>query len=68
MGTILELKSKTATSPTTEDRKVTPRRPTNAAPGRTREYLTPGEVQRLIDAARKVGRHGHRDATLLLLA
>jgi type 1 fimbriae regulatory protein FimB/type 1 fimbriae regulatory protein FimE len=35
---------------------------------RPREYLTPAEVDRLMAAAGKVGRHGHRDATLLLLA
>jgi type 1 fimbriae regulatory protein FimE len=35
---------------------------------RTREHLTPAEAERLIAAAGTVGRHGHRDATLLLLA
>lgn len=35
---------------------------------RSREYLTPDEVDKLIKAARHVGRHGHRDATLILLA
>ncbi len=35
---------------------------------RTREYLTEQEVDMLMDAARKTGRHGHRDATLILLA
>jgi type 1 fimbriae regulatory protein FimB/type 1 fimbriae regulatory protein FimE len=30
--------------------------------------LTPGEVARLLAAAGKLGRHGHRDETLLLLA
>jgi len=34
---------------------------------RTREYLTPSEVERLMRAARK-GRYGHRDATLILVA
>jgi type 1 fimbriae regulatory protein FimB/type 1 fimbriae regulatory protein FimE len=34
---------------------------------RTREYLTPTEVDRLVVTARK-GRHGHRDATLILTA
>jgi hypothetical protein len=33
---------------------------------RTREHLTPTEAERLIAAAGKVGRHGHRDSTLLL--
>ena len=35
---------------------------------RTREYLTPDEVDRLIAAAGKVGRHGFRDRTMILLA
>lgn len=35
---------------------------------RSREYLTPEEVDQLITAARKIGRHGHRDATLILIA
>jgi len=34
---------------------------------RTREYLTPAEVTQLMQAARHVGRHGHRDTTLILL-
>jgi type 1 fimbriae regulatory protein FimB/type 1 fimbriae regulatory protein FimE len=33
-----------------------------------RGYLTPGEVERLMKAALgRGGRHGHRDAALLLL-
>ena len=35
---------------------------------RSREHLTPAEVERLITAATKVGRHGLRDGTLILLA
>jgi integrase len=34
---------------------------------RTREYLTDHEVQRLTEAA-KANRHGHRDATMILVA
>jgi site-specific recombinase XerD len=34
---------------------------------RTREHLTPSEVERLIEAA-KDNRQGHRDATMILLA
>src|SRR4029450_10540766 len=44
-----------------------PRKAPNAA-RRSREYLTPREVNLLIAAARRLGRHGHRDATMLLLA
>src|SRR5204863_5665096 len=35
---------------------------------RTREHLTPAEVDALMAAAGRLGRHGHRDATLILLA
>ena len=45
---------------------VTPKRPPNAEL-RTREYLTDAEVDRLTEAA-KGNRHGHRDATMILVA
>jgi type 1 fimbriae regulatory protein FimE len=35
---------------------------------RPREYLTETEVDELISTARKRGRHGHRDATMIMLA
>ena len=53
-------------SPSTEIRKVTPRRPKNADV-RTREYLTEREVERLIDGCRG-NRQPHRDQTMILLA
>jgi len=40
----------------------------SAARVRTRRYLTGREVEKLIEAARKHGRYGHRDATMILLA
>lgn len=43
-----------------------PVRPANATL-RTREYLTPAEVEKLIREAKK-GRYGHRDATMVLIA
>jgi len=49
------------------NRTVTPRRPRNVDL-RDREYLTPKEVDRLQDAARKHSRYGHRDATAILIA
>jgi integrase len=49
------------------NRTVTPRRRRNADL-REREYLTPKEVERLQDAARKHSRYGHRDATAILIA
>src|SRR5258706_8875648 len=57
-------------SPTIENRAVSasslPRRPKNAEL-RQREYLTPTEVDQLLAAA-KNNRHGHRDATMILIA
>ena len=35
---------------------------------RTRRYLTGREVEKLMEAARKRGRYGHRDSTMILLA
>ena len=43
-----------------------PKKPLNRE-RRTREYLMPDEVDRLIKAARKVGRHRTRDAAIILL-
>jgi integrase len=34
---------------------------------RTREYLTTREIERLMAAARKSSRYGHRDATMILI-
>jgi type 1 fimbriae regulatory protein FimE len=54
--------------PNSVNGKVAPPRRVPNAESRAREHLTPDEVERLIAAAGKVGRHGHRDATLILLA
>jgi type 1 fimbriae regulatory protein FimE len=68
---ITHLRRVAATTPRPVNGKVQsgtpPRRVPNRA-RRTREHLTPADVERLIAAAGKVGRHSHRDATLLLLA
>ena len=56
----------TRDTPNTVNRKV-PIRLKNAD-YRSREYLTENEVDQLMAAAGRVGRHGHRDATLILLA
>jgi type 1 fimbriae regulatory protein FimB/type 1 fimbriae regulatory protein FimE len=53
-------------APRNEKRTVRPRRRRNGDL-RTREYLTEGEVERLIETARK-NRWGHRDSTMLLIA
>lgn len=56
----------TRNAPNIVNRKVPLRR--KNADYRSREYLTEQEVDQLIDAASRVGRHGHRDATLIMLA
>ena len=53
-------------APTTANRTL-PRRQLNTA-YRQREYLTEAEVERLIEAARKRGRNGPRDAAAILVA
>ena len=53
-------------TPTTVKRTVAPRRLPNKDL-RTREHLTEAEVERLLAAA-KGNRHGHRDATMILVA
>ena len=49
------------------NRKVLPERKKNSEL-RSREYLTPDEVEALGQAAGRVGRHRHRDRTMVLLA
>jgi type 1 fimbriae regulatory protein FimB/type 1 fimbriae regulatory protein FimE len=56
----------TDTTPTTVNRTLPTRLPNSAY--RQREYLTEKEVDRLIEAARKRGRNGARDAAAILLA
>ncbi len=53
--------------PNTLNGTVPPKRLTNEAL-RPREYLKENEVDELISVARKRGRYGHRDATMILLA
>ena len=53
--------------PTTENGTVPPRRKAYAEL-RPREYLTEKEVEHLMAVAKKRGRYGHRDATMILLS
>jgi type 1 fimbriae regulatory protein FimB/type 1 fimbriae regulatory protein FimE len=53
-------------TPAIVKRTVTPKRRQNGDL-RTREYLTEAEVEKLVTAA-KGNRHGHRDATMILVA
>jgi integrase len=57
-----DLRTEDAVAP---QRQTPQRRPNGEL--RTREHLTEREVERLIEAA-KGNRHGHRDATMILLA
>jgi type 1 fimbriae regulatory protein FimB/type 1 fimbriae regulatory protein FimE len=52
--------------PDAENRAVAPTRLANSK-HRSREHLTPSEVEKLIEAA-KTNRYAHRDATILLVA
>jgi len=47
--------------------KMPPRRVANASV-RSREYLTPAEVDKMLEAARQSGRHGRRDEALIMLS
>ncbi len=64
MSKISYLQSAKWSTPAIVNGKV-PRKPYKEL--RPREYLTPEEVDRLMAAARKLGRHGHRDKTIILL-
>ena len=66
MSNIVQLRTANRPAPSIVNGKVPPRRVKNNEV-RSREYLTPDEVDRLMNAARKTGRHGHRDATLILI-
>jgi type 1 fimbriae regulatory protein FimB/type 1 fimbriae regulatory protein FimE len=67
MGQVLDLPRRRQPTPNTENGKVTlPRRRPNREL-RSREYLTPTEVEQLIAAAGAAGRHQGRDRTLLTL-
>ena len=64
---VVRLRMPNKAAPNIENGKVPPKRKTNKE-SRSREYLTPDEVDRLMVAAKSVGRHAHRDATLILIA
>lgn len=64
---ILDFQTQKSKAPTLINGNVPPRRVANLE-RRPREHLSPHEVESLIDAARKVGRHKHRDGTMILIA
>ena len=63
-GTVKALGRRSSATPGSA---LPPRRASNAS-RRSREYLTPDEVKKLLEAAGTIGRYGKRDRTLLLLA
>jgi type 1 fimbriae regulatory protein FimE len=65
MSKISYLSDQTESSASTVNGKVT-RKPYKEL--RSREYLTSDEIDRLMEAASRIGRHGHRDKTLILIA
>ena len=66
MSKVVALRPDSSVAPNLLNGKVPPPRVPNSQ-RRSREFLTDDEVEALMTAARKVGRHGHRDATLILL-
>ena len=64
---VLTLDRPAVTAPARPPDRQIPRRRRNTEL-RTREYLTPDEVEKLISAAKGIGRHGHREATIILIA
>ena len=68
MAEVIDLAGRRSTGPSTENGKVAPPRRRPNSQVRTREYLTEMEVEALMKAAGSLGRHGHRDATLIMIA
>ena len=65
--TIIKL-STASNPPNIENGKVAPPSRKPNADLRPREYLTPAEAELLMQAAKSIGRHGHRDHSLILIA
>ena len=68
MSTVLAFKNRERSFPAIENGKVAPPRRVTNLERRSREHLTLTEVERLIASAAKAGRHGSRDAMLILVA
>jgi len=64
---ILNFQTQKTRAPTLVNGNVPPKRVANLD-RRPREHLSPHEVDSLIESARKVGRHKHRDGTMILVA
>ncbi len=68
MGEVVDLQKAGKRQPTTKNGKVRPPYRRSNLHRRSREYLTQAEVNSLMSAARKLGRHGVRDAAMIMLA
>jgi len=66
MGQVIEITKRRKRKPIALNGKVTPPRRKSNRDSRTREYLTPAEIELLLDATAS-GRYGHPDRTLLLV-
>lgn len=65
-GHILEVAFTPPATPFRESSVKPPRKRPNVE-RRSREFLTPTEVESVINAAEKLGRHGHRDGAMIML-
>ena len=65
---VVRLRVPSKAAPNIENGKVNPPSRKTNKEVRSREYLTGDEVDRLMEAAKSVGRHAHRDSTLILIA
>ncbi len=65
---VVPLRGRNKRSPNIVNGKVTPPLRRKNKDLRSREHLTSDEVDRLMTSAKSIGRHGHRDATLILIA
>lgn len=67
-GNVVRLRVTLPPAPTTKNGKVLPPRRITNRERRAREHLTSQEVEKLMAAAGRLGRHSHRDSTLVLIA
>ncbi|HET7176835.1 MAG TPA: tyrosine-type recombinase/integrase [Gammaproteobacteria bacterium] len=68
MSNVVALKTPRHGRPNAQNGKVNPPRRRKNSDSRSREYLETDEVNAVMEAAARLGRHGHRDQTLILLA
>ncbi len=64
---VVAFRGRAATAPNIQNGKVPPLRRKNKDV-RSREYLTSEEVDKLAAAAKSLGRHGHRDMTMIIMS